>query len=197
LTGNCGSGTFVFSTTLLLSLVRDFSNFICCNRIERKRSIEPAVTNLDIRRAVPVNPTQSPPSIFALKRQQRREVALHAQTNRITNKYPHGKNKCISRTTGALEHSLTQNVREPLMQCLVTLVQEASCEEQKAFCRLVVPRSVKVSSVLEHAENPLKCLGKLVLTSPRVEQGEDVDADDGIGTWPFSVKVRLPKMNQP
>jgi hypothetical protein len=48
-------------------------------------------------------------------------------------------------------------------------VQEARGEEQKAFCCLVVPRSVKVSSVLEDAENPLERAGQLVPTPPRVE----------------------------
>jgi hypothetical protein len=38
-------------------------------------------------------------------------------------------------------------------------VQEARGKEEKAFSRLVVPRSVKVSSVLEHAENPLERVG--------------------------------------
>jgi hypothetical protein len=183
---------------LLLCLVRDFSSSSWGNRVESQRRSEPAVTNLDIRRTVPVNPTRTPPSVFALKWQQRCDVTLHPQADRSTNEHAHSKRKCIPRTTGALKHSLAQEVREPRLQRLVAhFVQDARGEEQKAFCCLVVPRSVKVSSVLEHAKNPFKRVGQFVPTSSRVEQGEDVEADDRIDTWPFNVKVRLPKIVWP
>ena len=50
--------------------------------------------------------------------------------------------------------------------------------------------------MLKHAKNPLERLGQLVPTSPRVEQSEDVEGDNGVGAWPFSVKVGLPRMVQ-
>jgi hypothetical protein len=167
----------------------------CGNRIERQHGIQPAVTDLDIGQAALVKPRQSPPSILALKWQQRSEVTLHAYTDRRSSEYPHGKRKCIPRTACALEHSLAQELRESRVQRIVAhFLQEASGEEQKAFCRLVAPRSIQVSSVLEYAENPLERLGQLVPTPSRVKKGEDVEADDGVGAWPFSVKERLPKV---
>lgn len=48
--------------------------------------------------------------------------------------------------------------------------------------------------MLEYAENPLERLSQLVPTPSRVKKGENVEADDGVGAWPFSVEVRLPKV---
>ena len=102
----------------------------CGNRIERQRGTEPAVTNLDIGQAVLVNPTQSPPSILALKRQQRSEVTLHPQADRRTGEHPHGKRERISRTASTLEHSFAQELRESRLQRLVEhFLQEARGEE--------------------------------------------------------------------
>ena len=74
------------------------------------------------------------------------------------------------------------------------LAQEAHGEEEEAFGRLVVPSSVQVGSVLEHAEHPLERVGQLVPAPHRVEEGEDVEADDGVGARPFGVKVGLPEI---
>ena len=73
-------------------------------------------------------------------------------------------------------------------------MQESRGEEEKTFGRLVISCSVQVSAVLEHAKHPFERIGKLVPTPLGIEEGEDVDADYGVGTWPFGVEISLPEM---
>jgi hypothetical protein len=130
-----------------------------------------------------------------LERQQRGEVAFQAETDRRTDDHAHGQCERIPGTARALEDPFAQELCEPSVQRLIAdFMQESRGEEEKAFGRLVISRSVQVSPVLEHSKHPFERIGQLVPAPHGVEEGKDVETDYRVGTWPFGVEISLPEM---
>lgn len=167
----------------------------CKDRVERQHGGEPAVTDLDARRAVLVHPALLPAAILALQRQERGEIAPHAQADCGAGEHAHGERERVAGAARALEDACAQERGKAPVQMRVVgrAAQEARGEEEEAFGRLVVPRAVEVGAVLEHAEHPVERAGELVSAPARVEEAEDVQGDDGVRPWTLGVKIRLPR----
>ena len=140
--------------------------------VERKRGREAAVSKLEARRAVLVHPARLPPAVLALQREQRREVALHAQADGRTRQDAHREREGVAWAPRALEDALAEERGEARLQGAVGAggAQETRGEEEEAFGRLVVPRAVEVGAVCEHAEDPVERRGELVPASAGVEE---------------------------
>jgi hypothetical protein len=92
-----------------------------------------------------------------LKRQQRRQVPLHPETNCGAGEHTHGQRERITGAAGSFEDSLAQERGDSCVQCrVVQAAQEARDGEEEAFCCLIVSCTVEVGAVLEHAEHPVK-----------------------------------------
>lgn len=161
--------------------------------VKRKRGGEPAVAELESRRAVLVYPPGPPPAVLVLKREQRREVAFHAQADGRAGQHAHGEGESIARAPRALKDALTKERRKTSVQGGVTAraAQEARGEEEETLGGLVVPCAVEIGPVGEHAEDPVEGQGELVSASVGVEQAEDVQGDDRVRACSLGVKVRL------
>ena len=124
------------------------------DRVESQRGGEPTVADLPARSVqLLVHPSELPPAVLALERQQRCEVALHAQADRRAREHAHGEGEGVAGAACALEYARAQERGEARVQRRGgSAAQEPCGKEEEAFGCFVVPRAVQVGAVLEEAE---------------------------------------------
>lgn len=150
------------------------------------------VTDEEARRAVLVDPADFEAPVFALEREESAEVDVVLDADKVADEDAHGELEAVAFGADVvLDAFFEQGLQEGVEVGVSVRCEEAAEEVEEAFGVLVVSRPLDVGAVEKDFVDPVQGLGEFVAAAVRVEQRQNVHADDGVKSGPGVIKVGL------
>ena len=172
----------------------------CDDGVERKRGGDPALADLEPSCKPYLYTHPVPPlAVIQLEREQRREVALHAQTDGHPGQHAHGKRDGIAGASRALKDALRVGVAQGVRACRVASSPAAKKRRgntrpsRSTACRPGRPgaraRRGPPSSIWACSCSAPTHADTVRVGTVGVEQAENVQGDDRVRACSLGIKI--------